>query len=334
MRKIIFSILSFVLLTACNAKTSDKFALYLLDTNEQVFSEDDLISYDSSNSTFTLTKEGAEKMQAFQTSSYIDAGLYQKSFVAKVGDEEIYTGKFWTNLSSMSESGIVITDVVFINSEYNTLTVSESYPSDLSNEKINDERIINHFKEIGKLVQSGKYASQISDALLKGSTISEIENPNLTLPSDINTAQIKKYFKMDEILFALVLRNNMNVVLDLPTDFNPTFAGVLVANEGDDTWSVLTKIEDKADINKNNPYYLAVEGNKLLLTVVDAGGAGSGEGIMSVFDLSNKNLESCYYFGLSFNDPEVDGDYYEYSAKFSEQEAEPIESCSGVGLSN
>lgn len=334
MKKTIFAILSLALLTACNATTPDKFAVYLSDTNAQVFSEDDLLSYNSSNGIFTFTKEGADKMKSFQTSSYIDAGLYQKSFVAKLGDEEIYSGKFWTNLSSMSESGIVMTDVVFVNPEYNTLTVSSGYPSGLNNEQINDARLIQHFKKIDKLIQSGEFTSQISEAVSKDSTISEIENPNLTLPSDVNAGQIKKYFKMDNLLFALVLRNNMNVVLDLPTDFTPTFAGVLVANEGEKAWTVYTHIVDKSDVNKNNPYYLLVDSKKLLLTVVDAGGAGSGEGIMSVFDLSNKNLEGCYYFGLNYNDPTIDGSYYEYSTKFSEQQSEPIESCGGLSLSS
>lgn len=149
--------LVFIIMGIFRGETSDsnsKFAVYLTDTNLEVFSEDDLISYNPVKSQFKFTEAGAEKMKAYQTTTYINGGLYQKSFVAKLGDEELYSGKFWTNLSSSSYPGIVISDVFMISPEYNTLTVASQYPGDTNlenDELIKDKRIIEHFKEINKL---------------------------------------------------------------------------------------------------------------------------------------------------------------------------------------
>lgn len=183
--------------------------------------------------------------------------------------------------------------------------------------------------------QKLSFTTQINQSLKNGSTISEINNPNLTFPIDINDGQIKKYFKIDNVLLALVLRNSMNVVLSLPSDFVPSFAGVLVADQNDTQWTKLTEINDAQETNKNNPYYLIADNKKLLLTIVDQNGAGSGEGIMKVFTLSETNdwkLENCYYFGESYNDPSTDGDYFAFSTKFSKQTLQPIKSCNNVQL--
>ena len=183
--------------------------------------------------------------------------------------------------------------------------------------------------------QKLSFTEQIIQSLNNDFTVEEIGNPNLTIPSDINAGQIEKYFKIDNSLFALVLRNSMNVVLKMPIDFIPTFAGVLVARQGDSQWTKLIEIKDTEATNKNNPYYLIVDNQKLLLTIVDQNGAGSGEGIMKVFTLSetgNWILERCYYFGGSYNDPSTDGDYFAFSAKFSKQTSQPIESCNNVQL--
>jgi len=183
--------------------------------------------------------------------------------------------------------------------------------------------------------QTTSFTAQIVQLLNNGASIQEIGNPNLTLPSDINSNQIEKYFRLDAIMFALVMRNSMNVVLSLPAGFTPTYSGVLVAPQGSAHWTKLLEIKDAVATDKNNPYYLAVDNKKLLLTVVDQNGSGSGEGIEKVFTLSAANnwtLDSCYYFGGSYSDPSTDGDYYAFSAKFASQTPKPIASCSDVQL--
>jgi hypothetical protein len=95
------------------------------------------------------------------------------------------------------------------------------------------------------------------------------------------------------------------------------------------------EIKDSVTTDKNNPYYLVTDGNNLLLTVVDQNGAGSGEGIMKVFALTqteNWELKSCYYFGGHYSDPSTDGDYFASSADFSKQTPQSIEPCNNVQL--
>ncbi len=181
MNKIVFALILLTLFTGCTLHEQTKndpdsnqtaqFAVYLTDTDQMIFSEEDITSYEASAHTFTLTPQGAKKMKSYQTSPQINAGLYQKSFVVKLGEKEIYRGKFWTYLSSLSELGIIITDVVMIGPDYNTLTVAQGYPSTSSslivdrylseneylqeishpNDEINDPRIIEHFERINKL---------------------------------------------------------------------------------------------------------------------------------------------------------------------------------------
>jgi len=178
-------------------------------------------------------------------------------------------------------------------------------------------------------------ATRINQLVAQGAALEEINNPGLTIPADIDGGQMNKYFKINDILFALVVRNSMNVVLTLPTDFTPIFAGVLVAEEGQTKWSKILEIKDSVTTDKNNPYYLVTDGNNLLLTVVDQNGGGSGEGIMKVFALDeagNWDLKSCYYFGGHYSDPSTDGDYFASSADFSKQTPQSIEPCNNAQL--
>ncbi|MFA6424010.1 MAG: hypothetical protein WCV83_01700 [Candidatus Magasanikbacteria bacterium] len=179
------------------------------------------------------------------------------------------------------------------------------------------------------------FTTQTVQLLQSGFDIKEISKPDLILPKDINEGQIKKYFKIDNILFALVLRSSTNVVLSLPANFTTSFSGVLVAKQGDARWFKLLEITDVETMSKNNPYYLVVDNKELLLTVVDQNGAGSGEGMMKVYALSettNWGLEGCFYFGASYNDLLTDGDYFAFSTIFSKQVPQAIRLCNSVKL--
>ncbi|MDP3941957.1 MAG: hypothetical protein Q8Q49_06645, partial [bacterium] len=182
--------------------------------------------------------------------------------------------------------------------------------------------------------QELSHTEHITQSLHNNFTIEEIDNPHLTLPSDINAGQIEKYFQIDNTLLALVLRGSMNVQITVPIDFTVTFAGVLVAQQGDSQWTKLIEIENTEVTTRNNPYYLVVDNQKLLLTIVDQNGAGSSEGIMKVFALSETShwkLESCYYYGGS-SDSFPDDDQFSFSARFSSFTPEPIGSCDNVEL--
>lgn len=186
--------------------------------------------------------------------------------------------------------------------------------------------------------QEENFAEKINKALQAGNNIEEIEKQNLILPSYINEGQIKKYFKLDDMIFALVLQGSMNIPLELPKKFIPSFTGILVAQQNEKRWTKLLEIKDRNPDNnnypasiENNPYYLWSNNGELSLSIVDSNGAGSGEGIMKIFSLSQNEtweLTGCYYFGGNYRDSEMDGDYFAYSSRLSKQKPEPMKTCS------
>lgn len=175
----------------------------------------------------------------------------------------------------------------------------------------------------------------ISFILEQGENMVEVEDPDFILPNDIHQDQLNKFFKLDDIYFALVLQNSMNVVLNLPQDFEEAFVGVLIGYEEQNEWSKLLQIQDDDEADKNNPYYMWDEGDRLYLTIVDQNGAGSGEGIMKMFispSAEEWDMEGCYYFGANYNDPSTDGDYFEFSKNLEDQDEQPIEDCDNVSI--
>ena len=160
-----FFLIFLILLTGCKPNiggstnsinmSEPKLVVYLLPSNQVVFSEDDLLSYSAENKTFTFTLEGAEKMKTYQATPQINAGLYQKSFVMKLGEDELHHGKFWAGLSSFLEEGIFLSDVVMISEDYPTLTIGRTSISDenlsMDNFEIDHSKLIEHFRKINKL---------------------------------------------------------------------------------------------------------------------------------------------------------------------------------------
>lgn len=175
----------------------------------------------------------------------------------------------------------------------------------------------------------------INNALQSNFEVFEIDNPGLILPADIDPLQVKKYFQISDIYFALVLKPSMNVYLGkASTEFNQKifFSGILIARKNESNWQKFLVIQDKEPDNKNNPYYLWSEKQKILLSVVDQNGAGSGEGIMKVFVLSGQSgwkLDGCYYFSGDYESTAGEYDYFAFSAKLSSHKTEPLENCSG-----
>ncbi len=130
------------------------FAIYLAETGETVLSEQDIISYEPTTGTFILTDIGAGKISKPEYRLEWPADLYQKVFLAKIGNEEIYRGKFWSWISSSSEPGIVMQPALLAQTDVQAFQVTSGYvsepkPEDL--DKINDERILERFRSLGKL---------------------------------------------------------------------------------------------------------------------------------------------------------------------------------------
>ncbi len=139
----------------CPPDANRYFAIHLAASDSVLITDEDITSYEASTQTFILTMSAAARLQSYQTGSQIYSGLYQQAFVVKLRGEEIYRGKFWSNISSLSEDGIVMIDVVTIGPTNNKLIVACSYPSEAispeNRAKINDPLIIEYFRSQHKL---------------------------------------------------------------------------------------------------------------------------------------------------------------------------------------
>lgn len=191
-----------------------------------------------------------------------------------------------------------------------------------------------------------------------GIKMEEITDPGFALPTSIEKAQVNKYFQMGDYYFALVLRPSMNLpLLDLPSGYEYKFCGILIAKKGglikngSEAWQQFASIRDtnvkqitenygnsststgsglirikEFGIDKNNPYFLRIKEGKIMLSVVDQNGAGSGEGILKPFELGENgewNLKGCYYF----TGDALGRDYFGSTAFPEKFPSEPISSC-------
>ncbi|MEM3385505.1 MAG: hypothetical protein QXE78_08265 [Nitrososphaeria archaeon] len=125
------------------------FEIYLSDTNELVFSDKDIIFYNRTSHQIKLSKEGLDRIKKMN--------LYHKLFVAKLYGKEIYKGAFWSEIDSISFSGIVMIDILAVQHGLtDNLRIEPCYPyiefcdgKDLRN----NSELFDYFQSIGKLVQ-------------------------------------------------------------------------------------------------------------------------------------------------------------------------------------
>lgn len=168
---------------------------------------------------------------------------------------------------------------------------------------------------------------KIKAALSTFEDIKEIDEITFELPSNIHKNQLNKFFQLGDVYFALVMIPSMNIQPELPKDFAPTFSGVLAASKGDMKWLRFLRIEGINERSMtNNPYYFWNKGAKMYLTVVDASGAGSGEGDMKVISSEDGfkwKLADCYYF----QSYEWSDDYFAATRNFEKQKKEPLSRC-------
>jgi hypothetical protein len=122
--------ISFVLITilglvfsGCQSVKENHFAIYLLaqdlpatklsqmDINQltledkPIISSDDIVSYDQSSHTIELTQGAIDRIRQIFPMPVEVTGI---PFVVCVGNERIYSGAFWTPLSSLSYDGVII----------------------------------------------------------------------------------------------------------------------------------------------------------------------------------------------------------------------------------
>ena len=125
---------------------NEEFGIYLVDHNELVISDGDIIFYNGSSHEIRLTEEGAQKIEELS----MRVPLNGTRFVMKIKGEDIYDGWFWSPISSLPCSGIVIETLV----RNNTIRIETGYPSSYfqGEDPRSNPKILDYFQSTGKLV--------------------------------------------------------------------------------------------------------------------------------------------------------------------------------------
>lgn len=168
-KKIFFPLILLLglVLTGCQAAQRNGFAIYLLDEpvptsqlaemdieelilqDKPILSSDDIISYDRSNHTIELTRRAYNRIQQIFPMPVKVDGI---PFVVCVGNERIYTGAFWTPLSSLSYDGAVIMQP--LDPAGTTVRIVLRYPAPevfTGDDPRGDARILHALEQDGKL---------------------------------------------------------------------------------------------------------------------------------------------------------------------------------------
>jgi len=117
----------------------------------------------------------------------------------------------------------------------------------------------------------------------------------LELPIEVNEEQVYREYDFGDVRYLVYQRTNMNIV------FNEIYeeSGILYADPNDSVWKSFLRINELGS-SKNNVFLLDYDNNEFLALIIDASGAGSGEGIAKLvsFNESLKNVEmlNCFYY--------------------------------------
>lgn len=153
--------------SGCQPDRSDAFAIYLLAQDisavkvaqididqlalesEPIISSDGIISYVKANHMIELTPAAYTRIQQIFPMPVRVDGI---PFVVCVGKERIYTGGFWTPLSSLSYDGVIIMQPWDTNAT--TIYISLGYPAPeafTGNDPRADPRIMDALEKAHKL---------------------------------------------------------------------------------------------------------------------------------------------------------------------------------------
>ena len=132
-------------ISASPEKTKE-FAIFLAENDELVISEREIILYNGSSHEIMLTEQGTKKIKDLSSS----VPLNGTRFVLRVKGEEIYWGWFWSPISSLPCSEVVIQTLV----RDNTIQIAAGYPHSYfqGEDHRNSSKIFNYFISVGKLV--------------------------------------------------------------------------------------------------------------------------------------------------------------------------------------
>jgi len=169
MRKLLLILLLLIISSGigCQPSKTEGFAIYLLEDDiqasdlseksldqldlqdEPLLSQDDLLSYTQSTHEMELTDAAYQKLQNLFDNSVGVRGL---PFVVTAEHQPIYTGAFWTPISSISFDSVVI--LRSFDPQNHILRIDLGYPTQEAFSDIDprdDERIMEALIEAGKL---------------------------------------------------------------------------------------------------------------------------------------------------------------------------------------
>lgn len=178
--------------------------------------------------------------------------------------------------------------------------------------------------------------NEIVSVLNSGEGLLEVNNPNFTFPEEVNPRQIKKYFRIGDVFFALAEQDSQNTSLDLPEGFSPSFVGLLASIGGSNQWIELIQIKDIDPQDKNNPYYIWRDDFNLNLSVVDQGSkTGIGLGNMKVFSTRDGKtwpIIGCYSFDVISKEYNAKGDTFNFARELAKHKKLSDDKCKGVNI--
>ena len=122
------------------------FGLYLLDHDELVISDGDIIYYNGSSHEIKLTEAGAKEIEKLS----MRVPLNGTRFVMRIKGEDVYDGCFWSPISSLPCSGVVIETLV----RNNTIRIEAGYPPSYfqGEDPRSNPEVFSYFQSVGKLV--------------------------------------------------------------------------------------------------------------------------------------------------------------------------------------
>jgi len=123
----------------------ERFGIYLQSNNEPVITDEDIVWYEAYFSRIKLTERGIEKIKALRV------GVYGEPFTIMIGETEIFRGAFWTPISSVGYSGIIIEQPM---GQTDVIQLQRGYPPGTGDiDPRSDPRITAYFQSIGKLIK-------------------------------------------------------------------------------------------------------------------------------------------------------------------------------------
>ena len=134
-----------------------KFGIFLSETGELVLSEEHIEAYNAETHEIELNQRGIEKWNSYMTYESIPKlaeTLYNKDFVVRIDDEDVYMGKFWSTVSSAIPDCITITESLMkLDEMHNTIQIRLDFGSQSDSDKDprNNPKILLFFREQGLL---------------------------------------------------------------------------------------------------------------------------------------------------------------------------------------